>query len=218
MNILVINAGSSSLKYQLMDPETGVVTAKGLCERIGLDGRLTHKVPAKDKKVEREISMPTHAEAIAAVLEILVDSENGVIASTDEIDAVGHRVLHGGDQFIDSCIIDEACKQAIRDCIPLGPLHNPANLFGIQLLHAVHILLILHLGQIQILHGVAHIKRHLGHIKLRVEKLLLIIVHSILPIDNFAISYAVRAHRVTAPDSLTRPINPDPTGAPSYWS
>ena len=132
MNILVINAGSSSLKYQLMDPETGVVTAKGLCERIGLDGRLTHKVPAKDKKVEREISMPTHAEAIAAVLEILVDSENGVIASTDEIDAVGHRVLHGGDQFIDSCIIDEACKQAIRDCIPLGPLHNPANLMGIE--------------------------------------------------------------------------------------
>ena len=132
MNILVINAGSSSLKYQLMDPETGVVTAKGLCERIGLDGRLTHKVPAKDKKVEQEISMPTHAEAIAAVLEILVDSENGVIASTDEIDAVGHRVLHGGDQFIDSCIIDEACKQAIRDCIPWVPLHNPANLMGIE--------------------------------------------------------------------------------------
>ena len=121
MNILVINAGSSSLKYQLMDPETGVVTAKGLCERIGLDGRLTHKVPAQDKKVEREIPMPTHAEAIAAVLEILVDPVNGVIASTDEIDAVGHRVLHGGDKFIDSCIINEACKQAIRDCIPLGP-------------------------------------------------------------------------------------------------
>lgn len=132
MNILVINAGSSSLKYQLMDPETGAVTAKGLCERIGLDGRLTHKVPAQDKKVEREIPMPTHAEAIAAVLEILVDPENGVIATTDEIDAVGHRVLHGGDKFIASCIINEACKQAIRDCIPLGPLHNPANLMGIE--------------------------------------------------------------------------------------
>ena len=76
--------------------------------------------------------MPTHAEAISAVLEILVDPENGVIASTDEIDAVGHRVLHGGDKFIQSCIIDEACKQAIRDCIPLGPLHNPANLMGIE--------------------------------------------------------------------------------------
>lgn len=132
MNILVINAGSSSLKYQLMDRRPASSRPRAWCERIGLDGRLTHKVPAKDKKVEREISMPTHAEAIAAVLEILVDSENGVIASTDEIDAVGHRVLHGGDQFIDSCIIDEACKQAIRDCIPLGPLHNPANLMGIE--------------------------------------------------------------------------------------
>ena len=132
MNILVINAGSSSLKYQLMDPHTGEVAAKGLCERIGLDGRLTHKAPARGIKVEREIPMPTHAEAISAVLEILVDPENGVIASTDEIDAVGHRVLHGGDKFIQSCIIDEACKQAIRDCIPLGPLHNPANLMGIE--------------------------------------------------------------------------------------
>ena len=132
MNILVINAGSSSLKYQLMDPHTGEVAAKGLCERIGLDGRLTHKASARGIKVEREIPMPTHAEAISAVLEILVDPENGVIASTDEIDAVGHRVLHGGDKFIQSCIIDEACKQAIRDCIPLGPLHNPANLMGIE--------------------------------------------------------------------------------------
>ncbi len=132
MNILVINAGSSSLKYQLMNPETGDVTAKGLCERIAIDGRLTHKVPAADKKVEREIPMPTHAEAIAAVLEILVDPENGVIASTDEIDAIGHRVLHGGMEFVDSCVIDEACKDAIRKCIPLGPLHNPANLMGIE--------------------------------------------------------------------------------------
>ena len=111
MNVLVINAGSSSLKYQLMDPATGNVTAKGLCERIGLDGRLTHKVP---------------------VMSILVDPADGVIKSVDEIDAVGHRVLHGGDKFVESCIIDEACKQAIRDCIPLGPLHNPANLMGIE--------------------------------------------------------------------------------------
>ena len=132
MNILVINAGSSSLKYQLMDPETGVVTAKGLCERIGLDGRLTHKVPAQDKKVEREIPMPTHAEAIAAVLEILVDPVNGVIASVDEIEAVGHRVLHGGMAFTESCIIDDDCIAAIEKCIPLGPLHNPANLMGIE--------------------------------------------------------------------------------------
>ena len=132
MNILVINAGSSSLKYQLMNPDTGDVTAKGLCERIGLDGRLTHKVPASGKKYEKDIPMPTHKEAIEAVMSILVDPEYGVIKSVDEIDAVGHRVLHGGDKFVESCIIDEACKQAIRDCIPLGPLHNPANLMGIE--------------------------------------------------------------------------------------
>ena len=132
MNVLVINAGSSSLKYQLMDPATGNVTAKGLCERIGLDGRLTHKVPATGKKVEKDIPMPTHKEAIEAVMAILVDPADGVIKSVDEIDAVGHRVLHGGDKFVESCIIDEACKQAIRDCIPLGPLHNPANLMGIE--------------------------------------------------------------------------------------
>ena len=97
MNILIINAGSSSLKYQLMDPETGVVSAKGLCERIGIDGRLNHKVG--DNKVVKEIPMPTHSEAIAATLEILQDAEHGVIKSVDEIDAVGHRVLHGGMEF-----------------------------------------------------------------------------------------------------------------------
>ncbi len=132
MNILVINAGSSSLKYQLMNPETGDVAASGICERIGIDGKLTHKVPSLGKKVERDISLPTHKEAIEAVMSILVDPENGVIKSVDEIDAVGHRVLHGGVKFVESCIIDEACKQAIRDCIPLGPLHNPANLMGIE--------------------------------------------------------------------------------------
>ncbi len=132
MNILVINAGSSSLKYQLMNPDSGVVAAKGLCERIGLDGRLTHRVPAADKKVVREIPMPTHAEAIAAVLAILQDPTDGVISSTDEIDAIGHRVVHGGDKFVDSCLIDAACLAAIRDCIPLGPLHIPANLLGIE--------------------------------------------------------------------------------------
>ena len=132
MKILVINAGSSSLKYQLMDPDTGEISAKGLCERIYIDGRLTHKNLVKSTKVEREIPMPSHAEAIDAVLSILVDPEYGVIRSVDEIEAVGHRVLHGGDRFIASCIIDEACKQAIRDCIPLGPLHNPANLMGIE--------------------------------------------------------------------------------------
>ncbi len=135
MNVLVINAGSSSLKYQLMNPETGDVTAKGLCERINIDGRLTHKVG--DKKVVKELPLPTHSEAISAVLEILQDAEHGVIKSVDEIDAVGHRVLHGGMKFSDSCIIDDACIKAIEDCIPLGPLHNPANLMGIRACQAV---------------------------------------------------------------------------------
>ena len=135
MNILIINAGSSSLKYQLMDPDTGVVSAKGLCERIGIDGRLNHN--ANGKKVVKDIPMPTHSEAIAATLEILVDSVDGVIKSTDEIDAVGHRVLHGGMEFFDSTIIDDAVIAAIEKCIPLGPLHNPANLMGIRACQAV---------------------------------------------------------------------------------
>ena len=135
MNVLVINAGSSSLKYQLMNPETGDVSAKGLCERIYIDGRLTHKVG--DNKVVKDIPMPSHSEAIQAVLEILVDPEHGVIKSTDEIDAVGHRVLHGGMEFSDSCIIDDEVIKAIEKCIPLGPLHNPANLMGIRACQAV---------------------------------------------------------------------------------
>ncbi len=135
MNILIINAGSSSLKYQLMDPETGAVAAKGLCERIYIDGRLTHKVG--DKKLVKDIPMPSHSEAIQAVLEILVDPVEGVIASTDEIDAVGHRVLHGGMEFSDSCIINDEVIAAIKKCIPLGPLHNPANLMGIEACQAV---------------------------------------------------------------------------------
>ena len=131
MKILVINAGSSSPKYQLMDSTSHDVLAKGLCERIGIDGRLTHKVPGKeDYKVD--IAMPTHGEAIQAVLDALVSPVHGVIADVKEIDAVGHRVLHGGMAFTESCIIDDACIAAIKECIPLGPLHNPANLMGIE--------------------------------------------------------------------------------------
>ena len=130
MNILIINAGSSSLKYQLMDPETGVVSAKGLCERIGIDGRLNHK--GSGDKIVKDIPMPTHSEAIAATLGILVDPVDGVIKSVEEIDAVGHRVLHGGMEFFDSCIINDEVIAAIKKCIPLGPLHNPANLMGIE--------------------------------------------------------------------------------------
>ncbi len=129
MNILVINAGSSSLKYQLMNPETGDVSAKGLCERIGIDGRLTHN--ANGVKTVKEIAMPTHGEAIASVMDALVDAEIGVIKSVSEIDAVGHRVVHGGNKFADSCLINEDVIKGIEECIPLGPLHNPANLLGI---------------------------------------------------------------------------------------
>ena len=132
MNILVINAGSSSLKYQLMDPDTQVVLAKGLCERIGIDGRLTHKVPATDGKYEFEIAMPTHAEAIQAVLDALLSPEHGVIKSMSEIDAVGHRVVHGGESFAESVKIDDSVMAAIEECIPLAPLHNPANITGIR--------------------------------------------------------------------------------------
>ena len=135
MNILIINAGSSSLKYQLMDPDTGNVAAKGLCERIYIDGRLTHKVG--DNKVVKDIAMPSHSEAIQAVLSILVDPVDGVIKSVDEIDAVGHRVLHGGMEFSDSCIVNDEVIKAIKKCIPLGPLHNPANLMGIEACQAV---------------------------------------------------------------------------------
>ena len=135
MNILIINAGSSSLKYQLMDPQTGVVSAKGLCERIGIDGRLNHN--ANGEKIVRDIPMPTHSEAIAATLEILQDATHGVIKTVDEIDAVGHRVLHGGMEFFDSCIINDEVIKAIKKCIPLGPLHNPANLMGIEACQAV---------------------------------------------------------------------------------
>ncbi len=136
MKILIINAGSSSLKYQFMESEGGQVFAKGLCERIGIDGRLTHKVPGREDVV-MEIAMPSHSEAIQSVLDIMVDPEKGVIASTDEIAAVGHRVLHGGMAFTESCIIDDACIAAIEKCIPLGPLHNPANLMGIRACQAI---------------------------------------------------------------------------------
>lgn len=132
MKVLIINAGSSSLKYQLMDPDTREVLAKGLCERIGIDGRLTHKVPAKDVKHEADIAMPTHAEAIASVLAALTDKAHGVIAGMNEIDAVGHRVLHGGDEITESVLITDDAIKVIEKCIPLGPLHNPANLTGIR--------------------------------------------------------------------------------------
>ncbi|MDY5100355.1 MAG: acetate kinase [Oscillospiraceae bacterium] len=137
MKILVINAGSSSLKYQLIDMENESLLAKGLCERIGIDGRLEHK-PQNGKPVfASEMNFPTHQEAIEAVLEKLVSEEYGVVSSMSEIGAVGHRVLHGGAEFTKSCLVDDACEAAIRKCFPLGPLHNPANLMGIKACQAV---------------------------------------------------------------------------------
>ena len=134
MNILVINAGSSSLKYQLLNPETGALLAKGLCERIGIDGKFTYKPQVEGKKVldAIDVAMPTHSEAIQAVLDALVDAENGVIGSMKEIDAVGHRVVHGGEAFNKSVLITDEVMKALEDCIPLAPLHNPANLTGIR--------------------------------------------------------------------------------------
>ena len=137
MNVLVINAGSSSLKYQLMDTDTRAVLAKGLCERIGIDGRLTHKIPSKDAKYTFEIPMPTHAEAIQSVLDALTNGEHGVIASMKEIDAVGHRVVHGGEKFAASALITDEVMAAIEECIPLAPLHNPANITGIKACQSV---------------------------------------------------------------------------------
>ena len=132
MNVLVINCGSSSLKYQLINSDTEEVLAKGLCERIGIDGRLTHTNPNKSEKYCENVPMKDHADAIRAVINILVDKEWGVIESMKEIDAVGHRVVHGGEYFADSVIIDDSVIKAIEDCIPLAPLHNTANLIGID--------------------------------------------------------------------------------------
>jgi len=131
MKILVVNAGSSSLKYQLIDMDGEVELAKGVVERIGIEGsRMKHA--AGEKKTVIEEKIPDHEAAAQLMLRILQDKEYGVIRSTDEIGAVGHRVLHGGSHFTASVIVDDACKKAIRDCFPLGPLHNPANLMGIE--------------------------------------------------------------------------------------
>ena len=134
MNVLVINAGSSSLKYQLLNPATGELLAKGLCERIGIDGRFTYKPQLEGKEAvkEAEVAMPTHSEAIKTVLDALVDAKNGVIASMKEIDAVGHRVVHGGEKFAASVIITDEVMKTIEECNPLAPLHNPANIIGIK--------------------------------------------------------------------------------------
>ena len=131
MNILVINCGSSSLKFQLIDSESEKVLAKGNCERIGIDGRLVY-TPAGGTKEITEYAMPTHKEAISCMLGALTGPGTGVIKELSEIGAIGHRVVHGGENFTSSVVIDDEVKKAIEDCCDLAPLHNPANLIGIN--------------------------------------------------------------------------------------
>ncbi len=134
MKILVVNAGSSSLKYQLIDMENESVLAKGNCEQIGTESTFTHKVPSDETKNIKAwpMEMQDHAAALKIVLDALVDAEHGVIGSVKEIDAVGHRVLHGGEKFSGSVLVDDKVEEAIKECFDLGPLHNPANLTGIK--------------------------------------------------------------------------------------
>ncbi|MFI3238248.1 MAG: acetate kinase [Lachnospiraceae bacterium] len=132
MNILVINCGSSSLKFQLMNAETEAVLAKGLCERIGIEGSVLVYAKTGSAKKETEFEMPTHKEAIGYVLEALVDVKEGVVSSLSEINAVGHRVVHGGEFFAESCVITDDVMVTIEECSDLAPLHNPANMIGIR--------------------------------------------------------------------------------------
>ena len=131
MNILVINCGSSSLKFQLINAESEEVLAKGLCERIGIDGRLTYQ-PAGGEKEISEKAMPTHTEAIQFVIDALTNEKTGVVKSLSEIGAVGHRIVHGGEKFASSVVITEEVKKAVEECNDLAPLHNTANLIGVE--------------------------------------------------------------------------------------
>ncbi|MDD6428323.1 MAG: acetate kinase [Lachnospiraceae bacterium] len=131
MKVLVINCGSSSLKYQVIDSETEKVLAKGLCERIGIDGRLVYQ-PAGSEKIITESAMPTHKEAVRMVLDALVDKGNGVLSSLSEIGAVGHRIVHGGEKFTESALITDEMLRKVEECNELAPLHNPANIIGIN--------------------------------------------------------------------------------------
>ena len=131
MNVLVINCGSSSLKYQLIDSESEAVLAKGICERIGIDGRLVYQKTGCDKEIT-DIDMPTHKQGIQAVLDALVNPKTGAITSLSEIDAVGHRVVHGGEKFASSVVLTPEVLEVVEECNELAPLHNPANLIGIN--------------------------------------------------------------------------------------
>ena len=131
MNVLVINCGSSSLKYQVIDSDAEKVLAKGLCERIGIDGRLVYQ-PAGGEKEITDAAMPTHTEAVRLVLDALVNPKTGALKSLDEIDAIGHRIVHGGEKFTSSTIITDDVIRTVEECNDLAPLHNPANIIGIN--------------------------------------------------------------------------------------
>ncbi len=133
MKILVVNCGSSSLKYQLVNPENAEVFAVGLCERIGIDGsKMEYEVPSRDFEKKMEVSLPTHKDALTIVIKHLTDKEIGVIESVDEISAIGHRIVHGGEKFVSSAVITEEILAAIEENNDLAPLHNPANLMGVR--------------------------------------------------------------------------------------
>ena len=137
MKVLVINCGSSSLKYQLIDSDSEGVLAKGLCERIGIDGGMITYQPEGKEKIKKQVDMPDHTEAVKLVIDSLIDKENGVIASLDEIGAVGHRIVHGGEKFASATVINDEVIKAIEECNDLAPLHNPANLIGIRSCQAI---------------------------------------------------------------------------------
>nr|HRM26355.1 acetate kinase [Clostridia bacterium] len=137
MKILVINAGSSSLKYQLIDVESGDVIAKGLCERIGIENSKLNYKPAGKEPFELVRNMKDHTDAIKLVLDALVDEKHGVISDMSEIDAVGHRVVHGGEKFAESVLLTDEVLETIESLNDLAPLHNPANLMGIRACKAI---------------------------------------------------------------------------------
>ena len=132
MNVLVINCGSSSLKYQLISTESEEVLAKGLCERIGIDGGMHTYQPKGGEKIKENIDMPGHTDAVSIVLSALTNPQSGVIGDLSEIDAVGHRIVHGGEKFSSSVVINDEVIEAIKECNDLAPLHNPANLIGVD--------------------------------------------------------------------------------------
>jgi len=132
MLVFILNAGSSSLKYQLMNPVTKETLAVGLCERIGIDGVLKHEF-GNDQKLKLEVSMPTHKEAIELVLKTLTDGEGKVIDSIEDIEAIGHRAVHGGEDFSGSVMVTDKVINTMKELIPLAPLHNPANIMGMEI-------------------------------------------------------------------------------------